>query len=99
MVVIQDWPALRKSDGDSWQRELFEGADFDAQAARMLQTPEALAPARAQAGVWIVAKNDAAVGPQLDGFARVFKGAAWSLYKPDGQAVRTSTPKGPKPAE
>lgn len=99
MVVIQDWPALRKSAGDSWQRELFEGADFDAQAARVLQTPEALAPARAQAGVWIVAKNDAAVGRQLDGFARVFKGAAWSLYKPDGQAVRTSTPKGPKPAE
>lgn len=99
MVVIQDWPALRKSAGDSWQRELFEGADFDAQAASVLQTTEALVPARAQAGVWLVAKNDAAVGRQLDGFALQFKGAAWSLYKPAGQAVRNSTPEGPKPAE
>jgi len=99
MVVIQDWPALRESAGDSWQRELFEGADFDVQAASVLQTPEALVPARAQAGVWLVAKNDAAAGRQLDGFALLFKGAAWSLYKPAGQAVRTSTPEGPKPAE
>ncbi|MHB1200868.1 MAG: ArnT family glycosyltransferase [Polaromonas sp.] len=96
MVVIQDWPALRKSAGDSWQRELFEAADFDAQAARVLQTPEVLAQARAQAGVWIVAKNDARVGRELDGFTRVFRGAAWSLYKPGGQAL---SPEGPKPAE
>ncbi len=99
MVVIQDWAELRKSAGDNWQRELFEAADFDAQAARVLQMPEALEQARAQADAWLVAKNDAAVGRHLDGFALQFKGAAWSLYKPAGQSARASTPEGPKPAE
>ena len=43
-----DWPALRKSVGDNWKSELLEGAAFDPQAARVLQTGEALAQARAQ---------------------------------------------------
>ncbi|MFC5519984.1 ArnT family glycosyltransferase [Polaromonas jejuensis] len=93
MLVIQDWPALRKLDGDDWQHELLDGAGFDAQAARVLQAPEVLAQAGKQAGVWVVAGRDT----PLDGFVRVFKGRAWSLYRP--QAANGSAPEGPKPAE
>ena len=93
MVVIQDWPEKRRSHGDDWQHELLDGEKFDAQAARMLQTPEALAQARTQARVWVVARHAA----PLDGFAPVFKGAAWTLYRPQGG--QASAPESPKPAE
>ena len=43
LVVLANWPQLRQNAGDGWQRELFEGADFDAQAAQVLQQPEQLA--------------------------------------------------------
>ena len=99
MVVIQDWPGLRKSAGDGWQRELFEAADFDARAARVLQTPEVLAQARTQTGAWVVASNGARIGRELDGFTQVFRGAAWSLYQPADQSAGASTPESPKPAE
>ncbi|MEO7161090.1 MAG: glycosyltransferase family 39 protein [Polaromonas sp.] len=93
MVVMQDWPALRKLAGDDWQHELLDGAAFDAQAARVLQTPEALAQASAQGRVWVVARHEAA----LDGFIRVFTGRTWSLYQP--KAAHESAPESPKPAE
>ena len=93
MVVIQDWPALRKLTGDDWQHELLDGADFEALTARVLQAPEVLAQASTQAGVWVVARHDA----PLDGFVRLFRGRAWSLYQP--QAARGSAPESPKPAE
>ncbi len=93
MVVIQDWPALRKLPGDDWQHELLDGADFQAQAARVLQAPEVLAQARTQGQAWVVARDET----PLDGFTRVFKGRAWSLYRP--QAAHGSAPERPKPAE
>lgn len=95
MVVIQDWPALRQRAGDNWQHELLDGADFDARAAGVLQTPEALAQARTQGGAWVVARHDA----PLDGFVRVFKGRAGSLYQPLAQGGHASAPESPKPAE
>ena len=95
MVVIQDWPALRKLAGDNWQHELLDGADFDARAAGVLQASGVLAQARTQGGVWVVARHDT----PLDGFARVFKGRAWSLYQPLAQVGHASAPEGPKPAK
>ena len=95
MVVVQDWPALRQKAGDDWQHELLDGAVFDAQAARSLQTPEALAQASTQANVWVVTKQDTPPA----GFARVFKGRTWSLYRPQSPAAPASAPEGPKPAE
>jgi 4-amino-4-deoxy-L-arabinose transferase-like glycosyltransferase len=83
MVVIQDWPDKRKANGDDWQHELLDGEKFDAQAARVLQTPEALALARTQARVWVVARHDA----ELDGFTRVYRGGAWVLYQSVAQAA------------
>ena len=98
MVVIQDWPEKRQSHGDDWQHELLDGEKFDRQAARVLQTPEALAQARTQARVWVVARHEV----PLDGFTRVFKGGAWVLYQPSEQAALAaprSAPKSPEPAE
>ena len=45
MIILQDWDEDRHSAGDSWQRELFEGANFDAPAGSVLQGPEVLAAA------------------------------------------------------
>ncbi len=95
MVVIQDWPALRKLAADDWQHELLDGANFGPRAASVLQTPEVLAHARTQRGVWVVTSQQAT----LDGFTRVFKGRAWSLYRPFAQGDNRLTPESPKPAE
>ncbi len=93
MVVIQDWPEKRQSPGDDWQHELLEGEVFDAQAGRVLQTPEALNHARTQARAWVVARHET----QLDGFTQVFKGGAWTLYQPEAGAALA--PESPKPTE
>ena len=93
MVVIQDWPEKRRAPGDDWQHELLDGEKFDAQAARVLQTLDALDQAGARS--WVVARQDAA----LHGFIRVFKGRAWTLYRPDPQANFGLAPEGPKAAE
>ena len=98
MVVLQDWPAMRLRSGDDWQHELLDGTAFDAQAGTVLQTPDALAQAGAQPGVWVVSRQDGA----LAGFARVFKGRAWTLYRPlaaNSNSAGGSAPESPKAAE
>lgn len=94
IVVLQDWPGLRQSAGDSWPRALFEGADFDAQAARVLQTPQVLATALQQPGQWVVAPNEVPV----DGFTLVVQGRNWSLYR-SAAGGSAAAPQGPEPAE
>jgi 4-amino-4-deoxy-L-arabinose transferase-like glycosyltransferase len=83
MVVVQDWPALRKNAGDNWRRELFEGADFDAHAGLVLQTPDIMAAAARLPHSWVVAPNSHTV----DGFALVLRGKAWSLYQSNPQGL------------
>lgn len=95
MVVLQNWPALRRVAGDDWQHELLDGARFDAQAARVLQTPAVLALARTQSAVWLVSS----LKTPVDGFALLFESSAWSLYQPKPQAAPGSAPESPKPAE
>ena len=94
MVVLQDWPEMRLRSGDDWQHELLDGTAFDAQAARVLQAPGVLAQAHSQPGVWLLAHRDNAP----PGWARVFKGRAWTLYRPlapgssdDQPATRSSS--------
>ncbi|MDD0813650.1 glycosyltransferase family 39 protein [Curvibacter sp. HBC28] len=83
MVVVQDWDHERQSAKDNWRRELFEGANFDAQAGQRLQGLDALTQAAGQAGQWLVAPNDQAVS----GFERVLRGQSWTLYRsPSTQA-------------
>lgn len=94
MVVVQDWPTLRQNAGDNWRRELFEGADFDAAAARMLQTPDVLAQAAREPGRWLVAARDKSASvPDVPppGWVRVQQGQSWTLY--------ASAAKRPEPAQ
>ena len=84
LVVLADWPQLRKNTGDGWERELFEGADFDAQAAKALQHPDQLAVAGARQGNWFVARTDNRMAEQLPNWQRFYQGAGWVLYRSGG---------------
>lgn len=95
MVVLEDWPELRQNAGDGWQRELFEGADFDAQAARVLQSPAVLAAAGAVPGNWFVASAGNRMVEGISGWTLFFQGAGWALYR---SAVALAA-EGPKAAE
>ncbi len=95
MVVLEDWPQLRQQAGDGWQRELFEGADFDAQAARWLQLPAELASAGARPGNWFVARKGSKSADHLSGWKLFYEGAGWTLYQSGG----ASAPEGPEAAQ
>ena len=102
IVVIQDWPRQRKTAGDVWQRELFEGADFDPVAGRVLQTPDVLAAASARPGNWLlVPRNGGARGFGPPAWLRVQTGTGWILFKSAGSAApaTTSAPEGPIAAQ
>jgi 4-amino-4-deoxy-L-arabinose transferase-like glycosyltransferase len=101
MVVVQDWPELRRSAGDNWRRELFEGADFDAVAGQVLQTPDVLAGASQRPGQWLVAPNDLPHGAWQQGWTLRQQGQGWSLYRSGGPAAggRPSAPEGPETAQ
>ncbi len=91
MVVIQDWAELRRSAGDSWQRELFEGADFDAAAGSALQELEALATARSQPGNWLILPSAMTQQQRPAGWTPVQEGVSWTLLR--------STSESPEPAQ
>jgi 4-amino-4-deoxy-L-arabinose transferase-like glycosyltransferase len=95
MLVVQDWPELRKHAGDNWRSELLEGADFDARAGLVLQTPDVLAVAATQAHQWLVAPNDYGI----NGFALVLRGKAWSLYQSQPAPDAKLPAESPKPAQ
>lgn len=95
LVVLADWPALRKNAHDGWQRELFEGADFDAQAAAVLQSPVVLAEAGPRPGNWFVARTGNRSVDNLPGWKRFYQGAGWVLY----QSGAGSAPESPEAAQ
>ena len=90
MVVLADWPLLRQQAGDGWQRELFEGADFDAQAAQALQQPEVLAQVGVLPGNWFVASTGNNVAEGLTGWKLFYQGAGWTLYQSGGDLAAKS---------
>src|SRR5450830_1748737 len=92
MVVLEDWPGSRQHAGDGWQRELFEGADFDAQADKVLQSPQVLAPAGAVPGNWFVAPTGNKMAEGLAGWKLFYQGAGWVLYQ-SGSALAPESPK------
>ena len=98
IVVLGDWPILRQTVGDGWQRELFEGADFDARAAGALQQPEVLAQAGLLPGNWYVARGNDPVAHGMAGWRLFYSGAGWKLYQSDGGSA-DSAAKGPEPAQ
>jgi hypothetical protein len=95
MVVLADWPALRAKTGDGWQRELFEGADFDVEAAKVLQSPEVLTAAGLVNGNWFVARKVDQDLAKQPGWTLFYEGAGWVLY----QSGADSAAKGPEAAE
>ncbi len=95
MVVIGDWPQLREHAGDNWQRELFEGADFDAQASQVLQQPDQLALAGTQEGNWLALRSSSPIVQGLPDWRLSYQGVGWTLYRSGGDLAA----KGPEPAE
>jgi 4-amino-4-deoxy-L-arabinose transferase-like glycosyltransferase len=94
LVVLENWPESRLRSGDGWQRELFEGADFDAQAARVLQSPEVVA-AGAVPGNWFVTQTDNKMAKGVRGWKLFYQGAGWVLY----QSGNPLAAEGPEAAE
>ncbi len=101
MLVLENWPALRQQAGDGWQRELFEGADFDAQAAQVLQPLEKLSQAALASGNWLVVRKEWKTATSLTGWQAYYQGAGWTLYQSAASAppLAASTPEGPKPTQ
>ena len=95
LVVLENWPLLRQQTGDGWQRELFEGADFDAQAAKVLQSLEGLAQAGLTPGNWLVVSTGNGMAEGLAGWKLYFQGAGWLLY----QSGHPLAAEGPEAAE
>ena len=95
MVVLGNWPELRQRTGDGWHRELFEGADFDESAAKVLQSPAMLAEAGAAPGNWFVTRTENALIQGASDWKLFYQGAGWSLYQSSGPLAS----EGPKPAE
>lgn len=98
VVVVADWPSLRRTASDSWERELFEGADFDAQAAKVLQTPQLLAHAPAT-GHWLVTSRGMDGAPELAAWRKVFEGRAWTLWQVPQAPGAASAAKSPEAAQ
>ena len=98
MIVMEDWVQRRAQSGDGWERELFEGADFDAEAAKVLQSPEALAPAALAAGNWLVVRKAQSSQAADAGWQRFAQGAGWDLYRSKGvlapESPESAQPKG-----
>lgn len=95
MVVLQDWPQLRKSSKDNWHRELLEGVAFDPVSAQVLQTYDQLKAAASRANNWVVAPSSYTI----EGFSIVYLGKAWSLYQSQPLLVVPLSAKNPKSAE
>ena len=96
MVVLGDWPTLRKQVGDGWQRELFEGADFDPVAAQVLQPLAVLSQVAQTPGNWYAGRSGSSLVAALPGWSLYYRGAGWDLYRSGSGATGASAAKGPE---
>jgi len=99
IVVLEDWPMLRRQAGDGWQRELFEGADFDAKAALALQPTQVLSQAGLQPGYWFTEYKNNHLVKDMPGWKLFYQGAGWSLYQSGQTAGTPSALESPKTAQ
>jgi 4-amino-4-deoxy-L-arabinose transferase-like glycosyltransferase len=99
IVVLQNWPLLRQQAGDGWQRELFEGADFDAKAAQSLQPLSVLEQLGSTPGNWFATRSGDQMVHGFDGWALFYKGAGWDLYRSGSGKAQVLTPKSPEATE
>lgn len=93
LVVLGDWPQWRRTAGDGWERELFEGADFDPLAGQALQPMQVLLQPAGQGQRWLVLRHNRGTPPLPPFWTRQYQGFGWDLYR-DGSA-----PEGPEAAQ
>ncbi len=94
MIIIQDWDKVRRSAGDNWQRELFEGAHFDATAGSILQGSEVLAAASQGAGNWLLLPSATPSQGRPPGWTSVQEGLNWALLRSAGKSPEAAQQKG-----
>ena len=80
MIVVSDWVRARQIVGDGWRSELFEGADFDAQAGQVLQPPEVLMQTP-HPGRWLVLPKGASTTTALTSWRKVYDGRVATLWE------------------
>ena len=90
IVVVDNWDWQRKNAGDGWERELFEGADFDTRAGQVLQSAEVLTQAGVTPGNWLVAPTGNRRVEGLPGWKLFYQGAGWQLYQSAGPSAAES---------
>ncbi len=81
MVVLDDWPLARQQAGDGWQRELFEGADFEPEAAKLLQSLDILPTLGRVPGNWFVMRIGNELALNKTDWKLFYQGAGWLLYR------------------
>ena len=94
VVVLADWEQARRSAGDNWQRELFEGAEFDPVMAERVLRPLSQLQQPPEAGAWLLSPNGHLTPEQLPQWRLVTQGRAWSLWR-----SLDSAGKGPEAAQ
>ncbi|TAN11198.1 MAG: glycosyltransferase family 39 protein [Burkholderiaceae bacterium] len=84
LVVLDDWPQLRKTEHDTWRRELFEAGDFQpGLASEVLRSPDLVQKDAHAPGYWLVQRADKGAQniPAPAGWNLVFQGRAWRLFR------------------
>ena len=94
VLMVEDWPTVRRTSGDNWRRELFEAGDFEpAVASTVLLQPSVLTPA--PAGAWLVTPRDHAPQSLQGAWQSAYQGQAWTLWI----AAKASAPESPPAAQ
>jgi 4-amino-4-deoxy-L-arabinose transferase-like glycosyltransferase len=98
LIAVQDWPQLRITAGDNWQRELFEAGNFELQLAeRLLQSwPDALKSILDVPGSWVVTPKKFPLDSH--GLQEIANVGYWSLYASPVTAAALAS-KSPKTTE
>lgn len=92
LVVLDNWPQLRKTERDTWRRELFEAGDFQpGLASEVLRSPDLVQKDAHAPGYWLVQRADRGAKniPAPAGWHLVLQGRSWRLFRstpPDGAA-------------
>lgn len=85
VVVLSDWEQARQTAGDNWQREMFEGADFDPAAAKQWLQPVSELQVPHSPSDWLVTPNGFDT-QLLSQWTPIGQGRAWSLWRGKGSA-------------
>jgi 4-amino-4-deoxy-L-arabinose transferase-like glycosyltransferase len=99
MVLLADWPHQRRTISDGWEREFFEGADFDERAEVFLQPLSMLATAGETPGAWLLIRKQSKLPGDAPGWVLHHAGAGWSLYRSSGAPSHVSKALSPESPE